>query len=128
MSAYLDLATTRGLEFLTRLGLRESAMSGITYAGGRLLGVAIVVALFYALYHGLPRHRPATRTAVIAAVTAATFVEVARHVFALLVRHFDPSSLYTGTIAAIVGMTTIEIVVARGVKWGVGGWGVQRFE
>ena len=104
MSAYLDLATTRGLEFLTRLGLRESAMSGITYAGGRLLGVAIVVALFYALYHGLPRHRPATRTALIAAVTAGMFVEVARHVFALLVRHFDPSSLYTGTIAAIVAV------------------------
>jgi membrane protein len=30
--------------------------------------------------------------------------EIARHVFSLLVRQFDPSSLYTGTIAVIVAV------------------------
>ncbi len=104
ISAYIDLATTQGVQLLTRLGLRESAMSGITYLGGRLLGIAIVFALFYAMYHGLPRRRPSVRTALIAAATAALLFEVARHLFALLVRHFDPSSLYTGTIAAIVAV------------------------
>jgi len=104
ISAYIDLATTQGVQLLTRLGLRESAMSGLTYLSGRLLGIAIVFALFYAMYHGLPRRRPSVRTALIAAATAALLFEVARHLFALLVRHFDPSSLYTGTIAAIVAV------------------------
>lgn len=104
MSAYLDLATTQGVQLLMRLGLRESAMSGLTYVGGRLLGITIVFGFFYAMYHGLPRRRPSVRTALVAAAAASLMFEVARHVFAWLVRHFDPSSLYTGTIAAIVAV------------------------
>ncbi len=104
MSAYLDLATTQGVQLLMRLGLRESAMSGLTYVGGRLLGITIVFGFFYAMYHGLPRRRPSVRTALVAAAAASLLFEVARHVFAWLVRHFDPSSLYTGTIAAIVAV------------------------
>jgi len=104
MSAYLDLATTRGVQLLTELGLRESAMSRLTYVGGRLLGMTIVFGFFYAMYHGLPRRRPSVRTALIAASGATVLFEVARHVFAVLVRHFDPSSLYTGSIAAIVAV------------------------
>ncbi len=104
MSAYLDLATTRGVALLMRLGLRESAMSEVTYIGGRLLGMSLVFGFFYAMYHGLPRRRPTVRTALIAASGATVLFELARHVFALLVRHFDPGSLYTGTIAAIVAV------------------------
>jgi membrane protein len=104
MSTYLDLATTQGVAFLGRVGLRESAMGTITYLGGRALAIALVFAFFYVLYHGLPRRRPSARTALIAAGTAALLFEVARHVFSLLVRHFDPSSLYTGTIAAVVAV------------------------
>ena len=104
VSTYLDLATTQGLQLLVRAGLRESAMDGITYLIGRVLAVTIVFGLFYALYRGLPRHRPSVRTALTAATAAALLFEAARHVFAVLVRHFDPSSLYTGTIAAIVAV------------------------
>jgi membrane protein len=104
MSAYLDLATTRGLQLLVGMGLRESAMSGISYVVGRVLAITVVFMLFYALYRGLPRRRPAVRTAFIAASAASLLLEIARHVFTLLVAHFDPSSLYTGTIAAIVAV------------------------
>lgn len=101
-STYLDLATNRGVSFLLRIGLRESAMGGISYLFGRLLANAVVFMLFYALYRGLPRRRPTMRVAAVGAAAAALFFEAARHLFAMLVAHADPSSLYTGTIAAIV--------------------------
>ena len=103
-SAYLDLATTRGLAFLVGLGVRESAMGGVAYVGGRLLANAVVFGLFFALYRGLPRKRPTRRTAILAAGVAALLFELARHLFALLVQNLDPSSLYTGSIAAIVAV------------------------
>lgn len=104
VSAYLDLATTQGVELLVRVGLRESAMGSLTYLTGRMVAIVIVFGLFYAMYHGLPRRRPSVRTALTAALTAALMFEIARHVFAMLVRQFDPGSLYTGTIAVIVAV------------------------
>gem|GEM_PF-271747 len=104
VSAYLGLATTRGVALLVRLGLRDETMSGLAYVSGRLVGLSLVFGLFYALYHGLPRRRPSTRTALLAAFTATALFEIARNIFAMLVRRFDPSSLYTGTIAAVVAV------------------------
>lgn len=103
-STYLDLATTHGLAFLVGLGLRESAMSGIAYIAGRVVAIAVVFLLFLALYRGLPRQRLSMRTAIIASGSAALLFEIARHVFTLLVQQLDPSSLYTGSIAAIVAV------------------------
>lgn len=104
VTAYLNLAAAEGAQLMVRAGLRESAMSSIAYMSGRLLAIAVIFLLFYALYRGLPRHRPSVRTAFIAALTTSVFFEIARHAFSFLVRHFDPSSLYTGTIAAIVAV------------------------
>lgn len=103
-SAYLDLATTRGLAILREVGLREEAMSSVAYVLGRLLAVSVVFALFYALYRGLPRRRPTMAVSLVAAGTATVLFELARHAFALVVRHMDPGSVYTGTIAAIVAV------------------------
>lgn len=103
-STYLDMATTRGVAILVSMGLRESAMGGVMYVVGRTLAICVVFMLFYAFYRGLPRHRPSPRTATIAAGTAALLFEIARNVFALLVAKFDPSSLYTGTIATVVAV------------------------
>ncbi len=103
-SAYLGLATTRGVAILVSMGLRASAMSSAMYVFGRLLAVAVLFLLFYALYRLLPRHRPPVRIAVIAAASAALLFEIARNVFTALVTRFDPSSLYSGTIAAVVAV------------------------
>ncbi len=103
-SAYLDLAATRGFELLRESGLMPEAMSGVEYLVGRVLALALVLALFYALYRGLPRRRPTVRVAAVAAITATVLFELARHAFTLLVGAADPSSLYTGTIAAIVAV------------------------
>ncbi len=103
-SAYLDLATTRGLALLVNMGLRESAMSWIGYVIGRAVAIAVVFLLFHALYRALPRHRPSRRAAAVGATTAAILFEVARYLFTLFVARFDPSSLYTGSIAAVVAV------------------------
>jgi len=103
-SAYLDLATTRGLAFLREVGLREDAMSGLAYVTGRLLAVSVVLALFYALYRSLPRRRPTVTVSLVGAASATVLFELARNAFALVLRHMDPGSLYTGTIAAIVAV------------------------
>lgn len=104
LSAYLTLATTRGAAFLVSIGLAEGAMGAISYWLGRVIAVAVIVALFFALYRGLPRRRPSVRTSFVAATTAGVLFEIARYAFALLVKRADPSSLYTGTIAAVVGI------------------------
>ncbi len=104
ISTYVDLATTRGLEFLRATGLRDDAMTGVGYVLGRLLALSVVLTLFYVLYRGLPRRRPPRRAALVGATGATLMFELARHVFGWVVRHADPSSLYTGTIAAIVAV------------------------
>jgi membrane protein len=103
-SAYLTLGTTRGAAFLVSIGLAEGAMSEISYWLGRIVAVAVIIALFFSLYRGLPRRRPSVRTSLIAATTAGVLFEFARDAFALLVKRADPSSLYTGTLAAVVGV------------------------
>ena len=103
-SAYLDLATTHGLAWLRTVGLQQEAMTGVEYLFGRLLAVALVFALFYTLYRGLPRRRPSVQVAAVAALTASVMFEIARNVYTIIVGATDLSSLYTGTIAAIVSV------------------------
>lgn len=103
-SAYLGLATTRGLALLQEFGVRTSSIGGVGYVLGRLLALSVVFLMFYAMYRGLPKRRPPMRTAAVGALTASVLFEFARHFFTLFVARFDPSSLYTGTIAALVAV------------------------
>ncbi len=125
-STYLDLATNRGVSFLLRIGLRESAMGNISYVLGRVIANAVVFMLFYALYRGLPRRRPSMRVASVGAASAAALFEIARHLFALLVAHADPSSLYTGTIAAVVA--TVFWTYYSSLLFMIGGEVAQAYE
>ncbi len=104
ISTYVDLATTRGLALLQETGLRTEAMGAVGYVLGRLMALTVVFLLFYALYRGLPRRRPSVRMATVGALTASILFEIARHLFGIFVARFDPSSLYTGTIAALVAV------------------------
>ncbi len=104
ISTYVDLATTRGLALLQETGLRTDAMGGVGYLLGQLMALSVVFVLFYALYRALPRRRPTMRTAAVGAFTASILFELARHLFVIFLARFDPSSLYTGTIAAIVAI------------------------
>jgi membrane protein len=102
LSAYLATATTRGVQVLIQLGLRDDVMGGVEYWIGRLLAFSFITMMFFALYKFLPNRRIRWKTATIAAIFSGTMFEIAKNVFAAYVRSFNPGSLYSGTIYAIV--------------------------
>lgn len=104
LSVLLNLATARGAAWLARAGIVPPDLGGAGYLAGRVLAMALVLALFYALYHGLPRHRPSARTALMAAGVTTLLFEAARELFRLLVALFNPTSLYTGTLAVVISV------------------------
>jgi membrane protein len=102
LSAYLAIATTRGVAVLSQLGLRDETMGRLEYWSGRTLAFVVIVLMFYALYKYLPNRRVRATTALIASLFTGVMLEVAKNLFTLLVTHFSPGSLYTGTLAAMV--------------------------
>jgi len=47
LTVYVAIATSRGVRFLTSLGLRTEVMGGLEYAIGRLLAFILIVALIF---------------------------------------------------------------------------------
>jgi membrane protein len=102
LSAYLALATTRGVEIIERLGIRADVMGTVEYVLGRLVAFTFVAAMFFALYKFLPNRKIRWQTALLAAVFTSTMFEVAKNVFTAYVAEFNPGSVYTGTLYALV--------------------------
>lgn len=102
LSAYLAIATTRGVSMLVRLGLRDELMGGIEYWIGRLLAFTFIVTMFFALYKFLPVRRARWQTCVVASLFASILLELAKIVFGRTIASVSPSSFYTGTFAALV--------------------------
>ena len=102
LNFYLATATTRGIGILRTVGLREEVMGGLEYWVGRGVGFAIVALMFFALYRYLPNRRVRGSTALVAALFTGTLFELFKSFFTRYVESFDPGSLYTGTLAAVV--------------------------
>jgi len=102
LNFYLATATTRGIAVLRTVGLRDSVMGGLEYWVGRVVSFAIVTIMFFALYRYLPNRRVRGATALVAALFTGTLFELFKSIFTAYVESFDPGSLYTGTLAAIV--------------------------
>jgi len=102
VSAYLAIATTRGIAVLRATGLRENVMGQLEYTIGRLVAFSLITLMFWALYKFLPNRRIRPRTALVAAIFTSVLFEIARNLFTAYVQSFNPGSLYTGTLAAIV--------------------------
>ena len=102
LSAYLAIATTRGVAVLSWLGLRDDVMGQIEYSLGRLIAFTFITLMFYALYKYLPKRKIPSRMAIIAALFTSVLFELARNLFTSYVRSFNPGSIYTGTLAAII--------------------------
>jgi membrane protein len=102
-SAYIAIARTRGVTLLAELGLHsEAVMRPLTYITGRLVTFALVVAVLFALYKLLP-YRPVRREqALLGATVGALLFEAARFAFTWVITRWNPASLYTGALAAIV--------------------------
>jgi len=102
VSTYMTLATTRGLSVLTTLGLRKELMGDVEYWIGRGLAYVFITLMFFALYKYLPVRKVRTKTAWLAAALSGLLFEGAKQVFRLVIASMNPSTLYTGTIAALV--------------------------
>lgn len=102
-AAYFTIARTHGLAFLTRIGAPEQVVMGPLLAfGTRLVTFSLLVAIFFTLYKALPYRRVRWQQALAGALTSGVLFELARWAFTWAVHRFNPATLYTGTLAAIV--------------------------
>ena len=104
LSAYLTLATTRGVSALSRLGLARDVMGTLEFYLGWTLAFAVLVLMFFALYKFLPVRRIRWQPALLAATFTSSLFELARYGFTAFLESFNPGSLYTGTLYVIVIM------------------------
>ena len=102
LSAYIAIASSRGVAVLEALGLRQDVMGGVEYTFGRILAFVFISALFFGLYMYLPYKKMRWQTSLLASLFTAVMFEIAKFAFAYYVTSFKPGSLYTGTIAALV--------------------------
>ena len=102
LTAWLAVSRGRIGAALTDLGALPDVLSGVEYWFGRLLALSVVVVAFAALYRWLPKKRTPWVDSLAGGVAAGLLFELARWVFALTIRNFPPSSLFTGTLSALV--------------------------
>jgi membrane protein len=102
LNAYLAIGTSQGIALFQRLGVREDVIGGVEYWFGRIVAFAVIVSMFFGLYKFLPIRRVRWQTALLAAMFAGMLLELAKAAFGYYIASFNPGSLYTGTLAAIV--------------------------
>lgn len=102
LNTYLALATTRGMLLLGELGLRKDMMGSIEYQIGQLIAFMFIALMFFALYKFLPNRKIRWQMALIASLFTSVLLELAKRVFGAYVASFNPGSLYSGTVAALV--------------------------
>lgn len=104
LSTYLALASSRGIGFLAQVGLREDVMGRVEYVIGRLIAFALMVAIFWALYKYLPHRKIRWQQALVGAIASSLLLELARNLWTAFTESFDPGSIYSGTLYAIVSL------------------------
>lgn len=102
VSAFLTFSTGRVGRTLMDLGVTSEVLGGVEVLIGRLIALGIVVAIFLSLYRWLPKERTPWIPSLSGGVAAGLLFELARWVFGVLVRTFPPSSVYSGTLGALI--------------------------
>jgi membrane protein len=102
LSAYIAVATSRGVVLLEEHGIRADVMGALEYWILRGVSFVILLFMFFALYKFLPIRRVRTSTAWIASLFTGIMFEAARAVFAYYARTFNPASAYSGAITTII--------------------------
>lgn len=126
LSAYLAIASTRGVAIFAAIGIRQDVMGSLEYTLGRVIAFLFIAALFFGLYKFLPYKKIRWQTALVACGFTGVMFEIAKSLFAIYVRSFHPGSLYTGTVAALV--ITILWVYYAAVVFILGGEVAQVYE
>jgi membrane protein len=102
ISTYVLIATKASRQVLVDLGIREDVMGQASAWGTHLVGTVLLALMFFALYKFLPIRRVRTKTAWVAALFTTVMFELAKVAFNVYVDSFNPGSLYTGAVAAVV--------------------------
>lgn len=104
LSIYLAVARSRGLGILAQAGVQAEVMGWLEYAVGRAIAFGFVVAILFSLYKVLPNRRIRWRQALVGAISSAVLLELARNLWTMYTREFDPGSVYSGTLYALVSV------------------------
>jgi len=104
LSAYVAIATSRGVELFVRLGFRSEVMSGLELVIGRLLAFVLIVALIFILYRFIPVRGIPTRAALVGAISASIMFELTRVAYAALTGVLSPATIYSGALYTIVSV------------------------
>lgn len=102
LTAWLAISRGRVGDALADLGTLPDVLSGLEYFVGRLLALAVLVAIFVSLYRWLPKRRTPWFPALVGGIGAGLLFELARWLFSAAFRTFPPSSIYSGTLGALV--------------------------
>ena len=102
LNAYLALATTKGLVFLGEIGVRKDMMGTLEYNIGQVVAFFFIALMFFALYKFLPNRRIRWQMAMFGSFFTSLLLEIAKRGFGAYVRSFNPGSLYSGTLAALI--------------------------
>jgi membrane protein len=104
VSAYITIATSRGVQLFVRLGIREDSMGFVEVLIGRALAFALIVLLAYLVYRHIPvRHIPRS-AAFVGAMVAAVLFELARIAWSTITFTAGPDGLYTGALYAVISV------------------------
>lgn len=104
LTAYLSIATSRGVQFFVNLGLRSDVMGGLEYGLGRLLAFGLVLLLIFLLYRFIPVRGIPSRAAFVGAAAASIVFELTRVVYAWFTDVLSPATIYTGTLYTILSV------------------------
>lgn len=102
VSTYVLLAAKQGANALVDAGLRKDVLPSVDYWVGRALAFSFIALMFFALYKYLPVRRVRTKTAWVASGFTGVAFEAARTVFAYYTAKFNPASMYTTSLAALI--------------------------
>jgi membrane protein len=104
LTAYVAIATTRGVQFFVSLGLRSDVMGGLESLLGRLLAFGLVVLLIFLLYRFVPVRGIPTRAAFVGAATASIVFELTRVGYSALTEVLSPATIYSGALYAVISI------------------------
>lgn len=102
VSAFLTVSSGRIGEALAVRGVGVDLLSGVELLIGRIIALIVVMAIFVSLYRWLPKRKTEWRAAIGGAVTAGLLFELARWLFGLFISAFPPTTVYSGTLGALV--------------------------
>lgn len=102
LSTYITLATAEGGAHLVELGLRTDVMGVLESIVGRVVAFVLQTLMFFALYKYLPIRRIRADAAWVGALFTSLLFEAAKFIFSAYSSTFNPGSLYTGTLTALV--------------------------